>query len=480
MKNKTIWEIHQDILNKKISIQEITKEAIKKQEAIRSLNAVITEIDSQKLIDYAKQLDEEVEKNKDNLLYGIPYSLKDNISTKDIKTTGGSKFLENYVPVFDATVKKILDEHNAILLNKSNLDEFGLGGTGQYSAFGPVINPLDNSKVTGGSSSGSAVLVQQKVVNYAIATDTGDSIRRPASIMGIVGLKPSYGLISRFGVLPFSPSLDHVGIFSNNVFDSAIVLNALARYDENDLTSIKTENKNFYAKLLLKNLRKYKIAILKPAIEHSGELVKNNFLSFIDKIKEQHEVEIIDFDKTLLETIPIVYKIISSAEALSSYSNFTNITFANLDIDYTNYEDLIIKARTSYFGDQLKQRFYIGAFVTDENNFDDIYLKAKKARQLIVQKTKKILSKYDVILSPAVHDVVESVVDVKNKIATTNLVEDIMQIANFGGLPSITIPFFKNNNDNIGLNLIGNYLKDEILIDVAYLLESVLGDKNNE
>lgn len=477
MKNKTIVQIHNEIINKQISLLELINQSIKKDEQLKVYNPVITQ-NYENAKKQAQELQKLIEENKNNYLFGIPYSLKDNIITKDIRTTGGSKFLQNHIPVYDSFVKKLLDKNNAILLNKSNLDEFGLGGTGLYSFFGEVINPYNDKQVTGGSSSGSAVLVSKGSVSFAIGTDTGDSVRRPASILNIVGYKPSYGLISRNGVLPFSPALDHVAIFSNDVFDSGIVANALFEVDQNDFTSIK------YNKDVLSNIkkqRKLKIAVFKPILDYVNPLILEQFNKLLEVLKNQgHIVDVIDFDFKLLQSIPLVYKIISSAQALSSYANFSNITFGNLGIDYDNYEDLTIKARTQYFGNQLKSRFAIGSFVTSQQNFESIFIKANQVKNKIVSSTNELWTKYDIVLNPAVHDFAETKEMVYQNQPTTNVVEDVMQIANFGGLPSITIPFLEEEQGFIGINLFAKKFDDDLLLNAAFILEKTIKGERNE
>ncbi|ACI60113.1 amidase family protein [Ureaplasma urealyticum] len=475
MKNKTILTLHEQIKKREIKIYDLVKKTIDHNLKIKNLNASLAN-NYEQALNQASFLDQEISNNDTQIdyLFGIPYSLKDNISTKNIITTGGSLFLENYQPPYDATVKTLLDQNQAILLNKSNLDEFGLGGTGTDSAFGIVVNPLDSTRVCGGSSSGSAVLVQQGVVPFAIATDTGDSIRRPASIMGIVGFKPSYGIISRYGVYPFAPSLDHVGIFTNNVLDTQIVFNAIAKRDFKDFTSLDFKTQSLTT---LKTNNKYKIGIFKPSFDLLEPKYQQELNNLINKLNKDHEVISVDYDINLLKAISPVYKLVAFSEAYSSYSNFTNITFGKHDIEYKNYEDLIIKARTLYLGTQLKQRFMIGAYVTQEAQFETLLTAAKKMRTLIVQKAKQLFTNCDLILNLAVHDVSETIEDVNNQKPTTNLVEDVMQIANFGGFPSIVIPFIKTSLGNLGLNLWADYLNDNKLLNAAYLISNLLGNE---
>ncbi|MCV3728438.1 aspartyl/glutamyl-tRNA amidotransferase subunit A [Ureaplasma miroungigenitalium] len=475
MKSKTILEIHNDLLNESTSVVELVQQAIKQDESVKNLNAVIT-TNYEEALKQAATLDKMPNDQKNDPLFGIVYSLKDNICTRNLRTTGGSLFLDKYVPVYNATVYDRLLTNNAVLLNKSNLDEFGLGGSGLYSAYGQVKNPLNSEQVVGGSSSGSAVLVQQGVVQFAIATDTGDSIRRPASIMGIIGYKPTYGLISRYGVLPYAPSMDHVGILARHVEDVAVVLNAVTGYDDKDNTSIDT-NKNYLTLLQKKDI--YTIAVLKPSLDELKDpAIKKLFKDKIDQLAVEYTIREIDFDYDMIKTINSVYQIISYTEALSSYANLSNITFGQHDVEYNNYEDLIKTVRTQFLGQELKHRFAIGAYVSTPQNFDEFLIRAMKMRHVLVSEINKILESYDFVLSLGAYDYAEKVSDVLAHEYEAPILDNILQLANFAGLPSLTIPFISNENGNIGLNITSGYNNDDILLNIGYQIN--LLNKNGD
>ncbi|MCV3743725.1 amidase family protein [Ureaplasma sp. ES3154-GEN] len=476
MKNKTILEIHEALLKEQTSVVQLVKEAINLEKETAAYNAVITNNHEQALLDAAR-LDALPAEQKQNPLFGIIYSLKDNISTKGLRTTGGSLFLQNYTPMYDATVQELLQAENAVLLNKSNLDEFGLGGSGLYSGYNKVVNPLNPLQVTGGSSSGSAVLVQQGVVQFAIATDTGDSIRRPASIMGIVGYKPTYGLVSRYGVLPYAPSMDHVGILARSVQDVAVVLNTIATYDPKDNTSIKAD-KNYLSLLEKRDI--YTIAVLKPSLAelHNPEL-KKLFKQKIDQIGFEYTVREIDFDYEMIKTVNTVYQIISYTEALSSYANLSNITFGQHNVEYHNYEDLIKQVRTNYLGSEIKQRFAIGAYVSAPDQFNEYLLKAMQMRHILVTEINKILESYDFVLSLGAYDYAEQVQDVLDHTYNAPILDNILQLANFAGLPSLTIPFISNDQGNIGLNIMSGYNNDDILLNIGHQISSLNNGEHN-
>jgi aspartyl-tRNA(Asn)/glutamyl-tRNA(Gln) amidotransferase subunit A len=310
-----ILELHNQIINGDKTISDIVRNSIQKCKNINDTNSLVTDTYSA-AEQQAKILENDIKNNQNNLLYGIPYILKDNVCTKGIKTTGGSAFLSNFIPPYSATIYDLFNQDNAVLIGKSNMDEFGMGGAGIYSAYGITKNILDPTRITGGSSSGSVNLVAAGVVPFAIGTDTGDSSRRPASLVGIVGFKPTYGLISRYGIMPYAPSMDHVGILTKTVSDVAIVADYLFKYDEKDFTSQRLPANNLFNNLttvdkltigVIKDVEKYlKPDILKAYIECIELLKKNNYI-----------VKYLDFNDQLLASVHAVYYAISYSEANS-------------------------------------------------------------------------------------------------------------------------------------------------------------------
>lgn len=483
MKNKTILELHQDLLNKQTTVYEINKYYLENLKSVidRKSNAVLLSFENE-VLNQAKLLDQEISENpeilKNNLLFGIPYSLKDNICVKGHLTTGGSLFLKSFVPSYNATVYELLNKKNAILNSKTNLDELGLGGTGLYSGFGDVININNPEYITGGSSSGSALCVQQNTCLFSIATDTGDSIRRPASLLGLVGYKPSYGLISRYGVFPYSPSLDHVGVLTRNISDLIVVLDSIVKEDKKDLTTV---NINFDFLNNSNSNHEFKLAI----IENLDEIWDNNeskkdFFELIQNLETIKSIQIkkIKLDSELIALISSLYKVISYSEACSSWNNTSGILFGNNhDIEYKNYQDLMFKLRTNYFSKELKKRFVLGSIATNKDNFEKIYLKAKK----IIEKIKLLFNDYfkdvDAFLIPSCHTNGILVRDIKNNINIDSQVDDLMQFANFAHLPSITIPYKKHDNLFFGINLFANKYEDQKLINIALFFEQLFNKR---
>ena len=408
--------------------------------------------------------------DSNNLLVNIPYSLKDNFATKGFTTTGGSLLLEDFVPLYDSTAAKLLRESKAQLVSKDCLDEFGLGGTGTYCAYGRVINPYDKNRITGGSSSGTNVNVTTGLVAFGLGTDTGDSVRFPASFLNNVGYKPSYGLISRFGVYPYSPSLDHVGIICKYVTDAAIVLDVLAKRDDQDFTSIEIPHQHYFKDLQELDLKKIKIAYIKNSTKTMYADAKQAWDKYIEYLSQHANLQIVDFDETYLKALLPVYRAISYGEAVTSLARLDGITFGKKVVG-TDYYDTITKTRSKYLGSQIKERFISGSYILNGSNMEDIFVKAKKIRRLVKEKVEQIFKDYDCILFPGAG----SFALTDEQLATTGntLCDDMLLLGNFTGCPSITIPAIKQNPNFLGVNITGKLFHDQEVLNIAYSLEAI-------
>ena len=327
--------------------------------------------------------DDYEEVKSDSLLCGIPYALKDNYSTKGLLTTGSSNLLKDYVPVYDSTVYKKLKESGALLVGKTVLDEFAMGGTGTTGHTGVVRNPWDETRQAGGSSAGSASSVAAGIVPFSIGSDTGDSVRKPASLCGIVGFKPTYGRISRYGIFAFASSLDHVGIFSTTVKDAAIVTDVLKGQDDKDLTTLENDNIK-YVDSLKNDVKGTKLFYIKELIEDEkdSETIKI-FFETVEKLKEKG-IEVVEehFDKNLLNALHPVYHVISSAEATSNLANLTGIIFGSR-VEGSNSTELMINSRTEGFSEFIKRRFILGSYVLKKENQEKLFLNACRIRRLV-------------------------------------------------------------------------------------------------
>lgn len=476
--NLSIEELHLLIKEKKVKPSDLAKEALRKAKELQvPYNSFVTILEE--AVEVATQLDD-VEPT--NPLFGIPYAAKDNYSTKGILSTGSSNILKDYVPVYDATVITKLKEQNSVLIGKTVLDELAMGGTGMNGHTGKCINPWskDLNRMSGGSSGGSAVAVAAGIVPFALGSDTGDSVRKPAAYCGIVGFKPTWGRISRYGVFPFCPSLDHVAYFTRTVKDSAYLLDVLAGFDKNDSTSARLETIN-YSKNINTDIKGYKIACIKE-IEESiyDDVVKANIVEVKNKLRELGAVvEDVHIDLALLRAIYPVYMVLSCAEATSNNANLDGIKFGpraeGKDID-----EVVINSRTQGFSELVKRRFVIGSYCLAKQNKEKLFVRAQKIRRLIVDALNKIYENYDLILCPAAGDIAPKFEGRKTeKLSNEYLIaENHLVLGNFAGLPSITIPSGFHKEMPIGVNFMGKAFHELDVFNVASALEEVLPCKN--
>ena len=466
-----IKNLHKKLINKEITSEELVQKTIlKAEESQKELNAFVTIIK-----DPEKQ-------ESNNLLAGIPCAIKDNISTKGILSTGSSNTLKDYIPYFDATVIKKLKEAGAVIVGKTALDELGMGGTGLIAATGPVKNPWNPNKITGGSSSGSAAAVAAGIVPYALGTDTGDSIRIPAAHCGIVGYKPTYGMVSRFGIFAFASSLDTVGVLTTSVEDAAIVINQIKGQDDYDMTSWDSKDINLLDSLngQVKNKKLFyikEICDINNYEDKTNELVKTveEFHKTLKKCQELGiEVDEVSIDQKLLDSIYPTYLTITSAEATSNMSNLTGIIFGPRGKGNT-IDEMMKDHRTKGFSSLIKKRFVIGSYVLQKENQERYLFASAKVRRLIVNKMNELFTKYDGMILPASCEPAPNVNGVKSIHLRT---EQYLAIGNFGGYPSITIPSGFVSDMPIGINLTGKIKDDANILNIAYTLEQKLGYKN--
>lgn len=471
-----IKDLHDKLESGEISEEELIESSLKRCHEVQDeTNAFVTIID-------------EVEKEKvtKDILSGIPYGIKDNFSTKDILSTGSSNTLNEYVPFFDATVIKNLKSHGCVGVAKTVMDEFGMGGTGTTGHTGVVKNPWDKTRMCAGSSAGSAASVASGCYPFALGTDTGDSIRKPAAYTGIVGYKPTYGMISRYGMFPFASSLDTVGVLSRSVEDAAIAVDAMKGIDENDMTSWDSEGIHLYDSLK-KSVKGKKLFYIKEVcdIENynnpSDELISHleNFKEKLKLLKKLGiSVEGVSIDKTLLNALPSTYVVISCAEATSNMSNLTGISFGPRG-DGNSPEEVIMDHRTKGFSPLIKRRFVIGSYVLQSENQDRYFLNAKRVRRLITNKMNELFNEYDAMIAPVGTGPAKYLDNDKNMLSEdSSVLEELLQIGNFGGYPSITIPDGFINNLPVGLNITGKVKDDELVLNIAYQLESLMDFKN--
>ncbi len=474
--NKSIEELHELLKEGKVTSKELIEESLKlSHELQEKCNAFVT------ILDDASETEV-----TDNLLSGIPCGIKDNYSTKGVLSTGSSNTLKDYVPFFDATAYEKLKNAGAVMVNKTVMDEFGMGGTGTTGHTGIVKNPWDTQRMCAGSSAGSACAVAAGVYPYATGSDTGDSIRKPAAYCGIVGYKPTYGMISRYGLFPFASSLDHLGVLTRNVKDAAIVVDNMKGIDKNDMTSWDSSNIHLTSSLN-GDVKGKKLCYIKEICDinnysnPSKELKEHleNFMKTIEKAKELGmEVTEESVDQTLLNASPAVYVVISCAEATSNMSNLTGIIFGPRD-DSPNWQDMIKNYRTKGFSPLIKRRFVIGSYVLQKENQERYFKNAQRVRRLLVDKWKSLFEKYDAVILPVGSGPAKYLDNDKNMLSSdTDVLEEHLQIGNYGGFPSITIPNGFIDSLPVGVNITGNCYMDENVLNIAYALESAMNYKN--
>lgn len=434
-------------------------------------------------------MEEKEEIESDSILSGIPYALKDNISTKGILTTASSNILKDYVPLYDATVYKKLKEAGAVLMGKTVLDELAMGGTGTTGHTGIVKNPWNSERMIGGSSAGSASAVALGIVPFSIGSDTGDSIRKPAGYGGVVGYKPTYGRVSRYGLFAFASSMDHVGVFARCVKDVSYVMDVIKGHDDKDMTSLPDDDVN-YVNNLDNAVKGRKLFYFKEAVEINSDneelsLILDNFRQTIEKCKELGmEVYEISFGKELLEAIYPAYMCISCAEATSNNSNLTGIPFG-ARVDGKNINEIMMNTRTEGFSELIKRRFVMGSYILQKENQERLFLNACRVRRLIVDKMNKLFEEYDGLIMPTSGDIAPLFDNVNDRLSDEYLIlGNHMAIGNFGGFPSISIPSGFVNGLPVSVNITGKAKEDCLVLNIANKLEEVLGYKgqvsNNE
>ena len=472
-----LQQIHQALLDKKITIEELVQESLKRaKELQKETNAFVTILEKDALAQ-AKAYQQNL--SKDNLFYGIPIAIKDNFSTQGILSTGSSNILKNYVPIFESTVTQKLKDAHAINIGKTVLDELAMGGSGCTGNTGIVKNPLDPKRLIGGSSAGSCAAVAAHVVPFALGSDTGDSVRKPASFGGVVGFKPTLGRLSRYGLFSFAPSLDTVAYFTYTVKDSAYAFDLLSGYDSKDFTSSNRPKENIYPTIDGKVQGK-KIAILKEIYETiSNPKVKEKFDAFIKQCASIGlQVDFVSIDKKLYNTIYPTYMILSCAEATSNNANLDGINFGNTQSG-NSVDEVVVHTRTKGFSELIKRRFVLGSYILSKENQEKLFIKAKKLRRLIVEDMNRIFKEYDVVMLPASKDVAPFI-EGENLDRLSDeylLLENHMAIGNFGGFPSITIPCIQINGLPIGMNFTAAAYQDQKLLNIAYAIEQMLGGK---
>lgn len=466
--DKSFKELNELLKNKTITPTDLVEEAFEKIEE-SDLNAFVT-LNKEQALKEAKSLEG---KEIDNVLFGLPIVVKDNITTKDLRTTCASHMLDEFVPIYDATVVKKLKEKHMIIIGKANMDEFAMGSTGETSYFGNILNPWDKTLVPGGSSSGSAASVSARLTTCALGSDTGGSIRQPASFCGIVGLKPTYGRVSRYGLIAFGSSLDQIGPMTKNVEDNAILLNAISGIDENDYTSKETTED--FTTYLGKDIKDLRIGV--PTYFMSDKVdeeVREKVLEVIHHLMKQgcmvDEVEI-----PYLEYAIPLYQIIGLGEASSNLARFDGVKYGYKAKEYKTLEEMYENTRSVGFGEEVKRRIMIGTFMLSGENANHYYHKALKVRQMLTEGFQKAFEKYDLLIGPTNTNVAYPLGQ-KGDDALKSFFDDILTIpVNMAGLPAMSLPIgFTEKHLPIGLHIISSHFEEGKIYTLASYLEKEL------
>lgn len=468
----TAVELGKKIKDKEITVVEATKVALEQIKAVESDVHGYVSYDEESALKRA----EEVQKGIDDGTYtgplaGVPMAIKDNICTKGYTTTCSSKILENFVPTYSAQTVENLIKEGVVFLGKTNMDEFAMGSTTETSAYGVTKNPWDLDKVPGGSSGGSAAAVAANECFMALGSDTGGSIRQPASYCGVTGIKPTYGTVSRYGLIAYGSSLDQIGPLAKDVTDCATLLEAIASHDEKDSTSVRLESYDFTS-ALKDDVKGMKIGIPKDYFgEGLDEEVKEAVLAAAKTLEEKGAI-VEEFDLGLVEYAIPAYYVIAAAEASSNLSRFDGVKYGYRAKDYEGLHNMYKKTRSEGFGAEVKRRIMLGSFVLSSGYYDAYYLKALRTKALIKKEFDKAFEKYDVILGPVAPTTAPKLGDSLSDPIKMYLGDIYTISVNLAGLPGISLPCGKDKNGMpIGLQLIGDCFNEKKIIQAAYTFE---------
>lgn len=474
-----IVEINKLLKDKKIKPIDLVEESFKRIEEDTKLNAFIT-LNKEEALKKAKELEE---KEVDNFLFGIPIAIKDNICTKGLKTTAASKMLEEFTPIYDATVIELTNDKNMIIIGKTNMSEFAMGGDSKSSYFGPPLNPWNEEKITGGSSGGSASSVSNRFVPLALGTDTGGSVRQPAAHCGVVGMKPTYGRVSRYGVIAFASSLDQVGVFSRNVYENALLLNVISKKDEKDLTS--TDTNEDFTSLIGKDIKGLKIAIPNLFVsDFVDKEIREKFDNVIEYLRDKGcKIEYVNIK--YLENAVTLYEIIALSEASSNLARFDGIKYGYSASDVKTLEELYMKRRREGFGEEVKRRIMVGSFLLSGDNAKEYYDKALKIRKGLVKEIDNVFEKFDLIISPTTTEIARDIRLEEEDPRKTFMDDALTNFVNIAGLPGLSLPIGFSNGLPIGMQIVSRKFDEKTIYQLAADIEKELdldlnpkGDKN--
>ena len=471
MHNKTVSELIDDIKNKEISSLELTKHFIERIKRLdKKLNSFIT-ITEDYALKQAKKIDADIAKGTIKPLSGIPFAQKDIFCTKNIKTTCGSKMLENFISPYDATVVEKLNNAGMVIIGKTNMDEFAMGSSNETSYFGDVKNPWNLDFVPGGSSGGSAASVSARLIPCSTGTDTGGSIRQPASLCGVCGIKPTYGRVSRYGMIAFASSLDQAGVFTTTAKDCAILLSHISGYDPKDSTSSREPVPDYHSDCL-KKFKPLKIGIPNEFLDGLDANVREVFDDSI-KVLEANGCSI---KKVSLKSSKLgvsAYQVVAPAECSSNLSRFDGVRYGYRADDVKSIDELYKKSRSEGFGQEVKRRILIGTYALSAGYYDAYYLKAQKIRKIISNEFAQAFKDVDLVLGPTAPDSAFKIGEKSNDPIAMYLSDIFTVSTNLAGLPAMSIPMGFKNKLPLGLQIIGNHFDESKILSLACHFQNI-------
>ena len=469
----TAVELGKKIKSGEVKVVDAVNDAfahIEKQD--KTINSFVTVTNKEEALKKAEEVQKLIDEGKlTGPLAGVPVAIKDNMCTKGMLTTCSSKILGNFVPTYTATAVENLEKAGAVIIGKTNMDEFAMGSTTETSAFGATKNPWNTEHVPGGSSGGSCTAVASEECSYALGSDTGGSIRQPSSFCGVTGIKPTYGTVSRYGLIAYGSSLDQIGPVAKDVTDVATILETIASHDEKDSTSVKRDDYNF-TEALVDDVKGLKIGIPKDYFgDGLHKEVKDSILNAVEVLKSKGAI-VEEFDLSLVEYAIPAYYVIASAEASSNLERFDGVKYGYRTQEYEGLHNMYKKTRSEGFGEEVKRRIMLGSFVLSSGYYDAYYLKALRTKALIKKAFDEAFAKYDVIIAPAAPTTAPKI---GSSLADPikMYLGDIYTISvNLAGLPGITVPCGKDSNGlPIGMQIIGDCFKEKTIIRAAYAYE---------
>ena len=470
--NLTAVRLSEKIKNNDLTAIEATEAVLKQIASCESTYHCYVTVEEEKAREQAKQVQKRIESGElTGPLAGVPVAIKDNICTKGMRTTCSSRILGNFVPTYTAGAAEALEKEGAVVLGKTNMDEFAMGSTTETSYYGVTRNPWNPEHVPGGSSGGSCAAVAAEECFYALGSDTGGSIRQPSAFCGVTGMKPTYGTVSRYGLIAYGSSLDQIGPVAKDVTDCAAILETLAVYDPRDSTSVKREDTDFTS-ALTNDVKGMRIGIPRDYLGEGLDLQVKASVELAAKALEEQGAIVEEFDLSLVEYAIPAYYVIASAEASSNLSRFDGVKYGYRTEEYQGLHNMYKKTRSEGFGQEVKRRIMLGSFVLSSGYYDAYYLKALRTKALIKQAFDRAFEKYDVILGPTAPSTAPKLGE-SLKDPLKMYLGDIYTVSvNLAGLPAISLPYgIDNQNLPIGVQIIGNSFQEKTVIRAGYTLE---------